>query len=170
MARVYVSFGSNHNRDYYLTRGLDALTALVGPLTLSPVYESAAVGFNGANFYNFVAAFDTPLSLGALSNQLKAIEDDNDRVRSDPKFSGRTLDIDILLYDDLVGTVEGVILPRAEVLTNAFVLKPLADIAGSLRHPVNGQSYLQLWRDYDQSRQPLIEVVLPKNTTQTIVS
>lgn len=158
MARVYVNFGSNYRREYYLQRGLDALAALVGELTLSTVYESEAVGFDGANFFNLVAGFETDLPVGELSKSLKAIEDDNDRVRGDSKFSGRTLDIDILLYNDLIGDCEGVQLPRAEIVKNAFVLKPLVDVAADLIHPIEKQSYQQLWALYDKQSQPLTAV------------
>lgn len=155
MARVYVSVGSNIHPAENIRAALDALSGHFGELALSSVYESEAVGFGGENFYNLVAAFDTELDLSGLSRCLRAIESENGRRRDGPKFSSRTLDIDILLYDDLVGDYDGVQLPREEILKNAFVLLPLAELAPGERHPVLGKSYRQLWREYDADDQKL---------------
>jgi len=152
MAQVYVSIGSNQDRTRYIRASLDALTEHFGQLQLSSVYESEAVGFDGDNFYNLVAGFRTDLPVGALSRLLKGIEDDNGRSRTGPKFSGRTLDIDILTYDDLIGYHDRVQLPRDEILKNAFVLLPLAEIAPEVRHPEVGQTYQALWQGYNRGQ------------------
>ncbi|MGB0466673.1 MAG: 2-amino-4-hydroxy-6-hydroxymethyldihydropteridine diphosphokinase [Pontibacterium sp.] len=155
MAQVFVSIGSNQNRTAYICAALDALQSLFGDLQLSTVYESEAVGFSGDNFYNLVAGFETRLSVGQLSRTLKAVEDDNGRCRQGPKFSGRTLDIDILTYDEQVGCCEGVQLPRDEITRNAFVLLPLSELAPTVIHPLTGQTYEQLWQAYDPLSQRL---------------
>lgn len=155
MPRVYLSLGSNIDRERHLRAAHVALTAQFGPLRLSSVYESVAVGFAGDHFYNLVAAIDTVLAVGALAAQLRAIEEANGRCRSGPKFSSRTLDIDILTYGDALGVIDGVQLPRDEVLKNAFVLQPLAEIAGEARHPETGLSYAEHWAAYDKSQQSL---------------
>lgn len=149
MAQVYVSIGSNQDRTRYIRASLDALAEHFGALQLSSVYESEAVGFEGDNFYNLVAGLSTDLSVGELSRLLKGIEDENGRCRKGPRFSGRTLDIDILTYDALIGDHDGVQLPRDEILKNAFVLLPLAEIAPEEKHPEVGQSYQALWQEYD---------------------
>ncbi|MBB5212987.1 2-amino-4-hydroxy-6-hydroxymethyldihydropteridine diphosphokinase [Microbulbifer hydrolyticus] len=155
MATVFLSLGSNIERNRHLGAGLDALVKAFGDLKMSQVYESEAVGFDGDNFYNLVAAIETDLSVGELAIHLRQIEDDNGRLRSGPKFSARTLDIDILTYDDLTGVVDGVRLPRGEILKNAFVLLPLSELAPDQMHPVEGKTYLQLWEEYDQAAQKL---------------
>lgn len=156
-ARVYLGIGSNIERERYITAGLDALRENFGELQVSPVYESAAVGFDGEPFLNLVAAIDTDLAIAELARCLKAIEAANGRRRGEPRYSPRTLDLDILTYDDVVGSISGVELPRAEILTNAFVLRPLADLAPEERHPVEAITYLELWRQYrrDQKLWPV---------------
>lgn len=154
MARVYISIGSNIEREKHVLSALDALHEWFGDLALSPVYESEAVGFVGESFLNLVVGVDTGLSVGELSVRFKQLEADNGRRRGIdvPTFSGRTLDLDILTYDDQVGQLDGVELPRGEILKNAFVLKPLADIAPEERHPVCDKTYLQLWQSYDRNQ------------------
>ena len=148
MARVYISIGSNIDRVRYVTAALDALAGWFDELLISSVYESESVGFDGSPFYNLVVGVDTGLSVAELSARFKQLEADNGRRRDVPKFSPRTLDLDILTYDHEVGRVDGVELPRGEILKNAFVLRPLADIAPEAVHPVCGKSYGQLWREY----------------------
>lgn len=158
MTRVYLSLGSNVQRHKHIDAALSALADAFGELIISPVYESKSVGFDGSNFFNLVVGIDTSLSIAALSEQLKRIEDNNGRVRSGPKFSPRTLDIDILTYGKFAGVEQGVELPRPEITKNAFVLLPLADIAGGEQHPLLLRSYTDLWRDYDKASQPLWRV------------
>jgi 2-amino-4-hydroxy-6-hydroxymethyldihydropteridine diphosphokinase len=156
VTQVYLGLGSSINRQVNLRSGLDALAAEYGSLTLSSVYESEAVGFEGALFFNLVVGIQTQASVKQLSTRLKAIEDDNGRVRSGSRFSPRTLDIDILIYGAEVGEVDGVILPRPEITENAYVLWPLAEIAGSEVHPVLGVPYQQLWDDM-----PKVQAIRP---------
>lgn len=155
MTVIYLSLGSNVDRHKHITAALDALAILFGELQISSVYESKSVGFDGSNFFNLVVGADTRLSIAELSENLKRIEDDNGRKRIGPKFSPRTLDIDILTYGDFVGVEAGVELPRAEITKNAFVLLPLAEIAPQLLHPQLQKSYHQLWAEYNHASQAL---------------
>ena len=155
MAKVFVSIGSNIEREQYIAAALDSLSAEFGSLQLSSVYESEAVGFDGDNFYNLVAAFETDKTVAELSRFLKKTEDDHGRCRQGPRFSGRTLDIDILTYDDLIGVHDGVELPRDEITKNAFVLWPLAEIAAEVLHPSLQQSYGVLWQAYNRDSQKI---------------
>lgn len=155
MTQVYLSLGSNIDRHQHILAALDALAAAFHELHISRVYESKSVGFNGSNFFNLVVGIHTELSVQALSELLKKIEDDNGRCRQGPKFSPRTLDIDILTYGDFVGNDNGIELPRAEITQNAFVLLPLAEIVPQQQHPQLQQTYAELWQAYDQTSQAL---------------
>ena len=152
--QIYISVGSNIERERHTLGGLDALHAAFGELTLSSVFESESVGFNGDAFYNLVVSACTPRSIEDVCAILKDIETAHGRVRGAEKFSSRTLDLDLLLYDNLV-VDEPVILPRGEILYNAFVLQPLAEIAPALMHPVTNQTYATLWHEFDKNKQRL---------------
>lgn len=153
MAQVYLSLGSNVNPHRYIIAGLDALATQFGELAISPVYESVPVGFDGDNFLNLVVGIRTLLPVGELSQQLKQIEDANGRDRSGSGVRGITLDIDILTYDDCCGVIDGVTLPRGEVLRNAFVLLPLSELAPWARHAQTGQTFAEAWSNYHSDQQ-----------------
>lgn len=155
MARAYVSIGSNIDRERNIRAAVVDLEQHFGPLQLSSVYESEAVGFIGGQFYNLVAAFDTTHSPQEVADELHEIEDAHGRERGGPRFSSRTLDIDLLLYDELILQQGRLELPRDEIGKNAFVLCPLAEIAPDLKHPLTGQDYAAMWENFDKQSQPL---------------
>ena len=146
MARVYVSLGSNVDRENRLRQAVDLLRHYFSDIEMSPVYDSVAVGFDGSNFLNLVAGFDSPLAVEEVAQAFRDIENQLGRDRSLPKFASRPIDLDILLYDDRILDVPGIHIPRPEILVNAFVLKPLQDIAPQRLHPETGQSYADLWQ------------------------
>lgn len=155
MALIYLSLGSNIDREYHICAALDALATQFGALEVSTVYESIAVGFEGDSFYNLVVGINSQLSVGEITKILKHIEDCNGRDRSAPKFGPRSLDIDILTVDSLVGEIDGINLPRGEVLKNAFVLQPLAELAGDMPHPVTKITMAEHWLAFDKASQKL---------------
>ncbi len=155
MATIYISLGSNINREENTRVGIAALKQAFGELTLSSVYESEAVGFDGDAFYNMVIACDVSTPVFETNQILRDIEDANGRDRSGPKFSSRTLDLDLLLYDDVQLDENGLKLPRDEILKNAFVLWPLAEIAPELKHPETQTSYAELWAAFDKNKESL---------------
>ncbi len=159
MAQVYLSLGSNVNREYYVEQGLNALSKYFGRLTLSSLFESESIGFNGAPFFNMVIAFSTEQTVEDVSHILRNIEYDNGREMDAKKFSPRKLDLDLLLFDDLVLKTP-VQIPRDEITRNAFVLWPLAEIAPDLLHPIEQQTYRQLWQNYNKNSQQLRKVPL----------
>ena len=155
MATVYISLGSNIERERNTRAGILALRERFGPLQLSSVYESQAVGFEGDAFYNMVIGCKVSEDVHSTNRALAEIEDAHGRDRSGPRFSSRTLDLDLLLYDDLVLDEKGLKLPREEILKNAFVLWPLAEIAPDMIHPETGTTFAELWAGFDKSKENL---------------
>ena len=155
MAWVALSLGSNIEPEENIRACLDALLLKFNDLSLSSVFESESIGFQGDNFLNMAVAFEAELSLDSLITVLKKIEDDSGRDRSQPRFSGRTLDIDVLIYGNKSGEYFGIELPRPEITENAFVLWPLSQLTENRQHPSLQQSYKQLWQDYDKTSQKL---------------
>ncbi len=145
LTQVYLGLGSNIERELHLRAGLDALASFLIDMHCSAVFESQPVGIKSGPFFNLVVSAYTDLSLMELDRRLKFIEADNGRYAPDRK--GLPLDIDVLLYGDLVGNFDGLILPRAEILKNAFVLWPLSMMAPDRVHPEVGKTLAELWRD-----------------------
>jgi len=148
--QIYLGVGSNINRDFHIKMAISELKSHFGALIISPVYESPAVGFNGDNFYNLVVFIESSLALNKVENTLKAIEDKTGRDRTMAKFSARTLDIDLLLFDEQILHSQGINIPRDEILKHAFVLKPLYDIAPNLIHPETQQDIKSFWKQFQQ--------------------
>lgn len=154
MAYIFISLGSNIDRANCARQGVAALKRIVPELAVSDVFESESVGFEGSNFYNLVCGGETSLSVEAVCQTLRQIEVDNGRDRSAKKFSSRTLDLDLLVYDELIVQTPAQ-LPRHEIDKNAFVLWPLAQVAPDFVHPVLQKTFQMLWQDYDKSQQSL---------------
>ncbi|MGB5307057.1 MAG: 2-amino-4-hydroxy-6-hydroxymethyldihydropteridine diphosphokinase [Gammaproteobacteria bacterium] len=165
-ARVYVSIGSNIEREQSIEAALRQLQTDYGDLEQSSIYESDAVGFDSAPFYNLVVAFDTDKSARAVQTHLHDIEAASGRVRGGA-MAARTLDLDLLLYDDLVIDEYRLKLPRNDIERYAFVLGPLAEIAGSKKHPVTGRRYADMWAEFDDTQQQLTRVDWPAPAADT---
>ncbi|KFI24065.1 2-amino-4-hydroxy-6-hydroxymethyldihydropteridine diphosphokinase [Nitrosococcus oceani] len=160
MARAYISIGSNINRENNIRAGVNALRCSYGPLIISRVFESEAVGFQGDNFYNLVVGFDTDEAPRIITRALHEIEQACGRKRDGPRFGPRALDLDLLLYDNLVIDEPGLQVPRDDTLDYAFVLQPLAEIAPHLPHPVLSKRYADLWAAFDKPSNRLWPVKL----------
>ena len=155
MPRVFVSIGSNIDKEKNVAIAVRALDSHYRPLTVSSVYESPPFGFKGDNFYNLVVGFDTDEPLTEVAARLTDIERSCGRVRSDKTFDSRTLDIDLLLYGDLVSHERGVDVPRPEIGEHAFVLWPLAEIAPEHKHPETAQTFKAMWQNFKGPKQEL---------------
>lgn len=151
MARVYISIGSNIDKQKNIVSSVIALGQFFGKLDISNVYESKAVGFEGEDFHNLVVGFDTDYSPLEISQALKQIEADHHRTRGKEQFVSRTLDLDQLLYGDLVMQMEGVNIPHPDILRYNFVLKPLAELAADFMHPEKEQSMQMLWQQHSEN-------------------
>ena len=158
MATIYISVGSNVDREYHVQQALKALSKSFDlafeKLILSSLFESEAVGFSGNPFYNMVIGIKTTCSVEQVAIKLRDIEIDFGRTLDAKKFSPRTLDLDLLRYDDLIIDSPAQ-LPRDEIDKNAFVLWPLSEIAPTLVHPILKLNYQILWQHYDKTSQDL---------------
>ncbi|WP_116807204.1 2-amino-4-hydroxy-6-hydroxymethyldihydropteridine diphosphokinase [Steroidobacter cummioxidans] len=160
MTHVYVAAGSNVEPERYLTVALRALATAYGPLTLSPAYRNKAVGFEGADFINLVVGFSTEDSVAAVRQQLQKIEAACDRPPDAPKWAPRTMDLDILLFGDLVCQQPGLVIPRPDLVKRPYMLKPMADIAPDVRHPTLDKTMRELWESFPGGEHAMVEVPL----------
>lgn len=160
MPVAFLGLGSNLDAEQNMRLATRELRKRFGTIAFSPVYRSKALGFDGADFLNAVARIETELAPRALVTEVEHIHDLAGRRRRSGKFVSRTLDIDVLLYDELVLNEPHLVLPRRDVLEFSFVLKPLADIAPDLRHQVTGRSIGEHWQEFDAASHPLTRVDL----------
>ena len=145
MARVAVGIGSNLDRERNVKDALAALAKIFGKLSHSPVYESAAYGFDGPPFYNLVVIFETWLNVHVVRGKIQAIENQQGREIGEPRSGSRSLDLDLLLYADVVFHDHGLDVPRREIFEHSYILKPLADLLPATPHPVTGESFADIW-------------------------
>ncbi len=163
MADVYVAAGSNVEPEKNLARALDELEQAFGTLAVSPAYRNPAVGFAGADFINLVVGLRTADSAAQVKQTLERIEALCGRPRNAPKWEPRTMDLDILMYDQVVSDAPGLLLPRPDLLRRAFMLKPLADLAPQLLHPVQHRTIGELWAQFPDKDQPFVAVTIPRS-------
>ena len=163
MADVYVAAGSNIEPEKNLGRALDELERAFGAVAISPAYRNAAVGFAGDDFINLVVGLRTSDSPAQVKQTLERIEVLCGRPRVAPKWAPRTMDLDILMYDQVVSDEPGLILPRPDLLRRAFMLKPLADLAPGLRHPIRQRTIAELWAEFPSADQALVAVTIPRS-------
>jgi len=152
VAVIYISIGSNIEREEHVRGALTDLRRHYGKIDASPVYENPAEGFAGDAFYNLVARVVTAEDIATITRVLGDIEQAHGRTRDTPRFSARTLDLDLLLYDDVVMNTPALTLPRKEIRKYAFVLKPLYDLAPDLILPDHGDALHALWHNFPKAQ------------------
>ena len=157
MATVFLGLGSNESPEENLRLAISELRSRYGDLVVSSVYQSSAVGFEGADFLNLVVGLQTKVPPLDICDEIETIHNLAGRVRGSDKWGSRTLDIDLLLYNDLVQDERPVRVPRKDILQFSFVLCPLAEIAPDQVHPVTGKTFHEHWQEFDAESHPLKE-------------
>jgi 2-amino-4-hydroxy-6-hydroxymethyldihydropteridine diphosphokinase len=152
---VYVAAGSNVEPQKNLARAVAELTRAFPGVRFSPWYQNHAAGFSGDDFINLVAGFTTQLPLADVLSRLQAIETLCGRPRDAPRWAPRSMDLDVLLYGDLVCDEATVKLPRPDLLKRAYMLGPLAALAPAVMHPTAAATIGELWSRFDQAAHPL---------------
>ncbi len=149
MSSLHLNVGSNQDRRKNICLALDSLKANFTKITISSLFESPSEGFIGSNFYNIGVNVETDKNINDVVYILHNIENSLGRDRNLPKFSSRIIDLDLVLYDDVVN--DKLNIPRRDILKYAFVLAPLAELSPTALHPQKKLSYLELWNEF-QSR------------------
>ena len=155
MATIYVGLGSNIEPEEHLGSAIRQLRERYGQIDISAVYRSAAVGFTGDDFLNLVARLRSEDTPKQICEEIERLHGLSGRVRGGEKWASRPLDIDLLLYDDLVIDQPPVRVPRSDILEYSFVLRPMAELAPDLVHPVTGKTMAQHWQEFDEDSHPL---------------
>lgn len=158
-SQVYLSIGSNIDRENNISSCMQALQEQFPDIVFSTIYETPAFGFEGEAFLNLAAGFETNLSVTEIETYLKELETKHARQRGAKKFSSRTLDVDLLLYDDLILQPEKD-LPRKEITQYAFVLFPLAEIAADFIHPELNQTIGEIAKVSELNKSDLCPISL----------
>jgi len=166
VTRVYFSIGSNVEPLKHIDLALTELERRLGHIDVSPAYRNKSVGFAGDDFLNLVVGVNTDKSVEELCQQIDAIHVLAERKPKRGKLVSRTLDIDLLLYGQLITAGPPLSLPRVDVLKYSFALKPLADIAADERHPETGRTYAEHWSDMDPNEHPLQRTEIGMNGLQ----
>jgi 2-amino-4-hydroxy-6-hydroxymethyldihydropteridine diphosphokinase len=155
---VYVGAGSNVAPERNLARAVAELAREFPGARFSSWYRNRPVGFEGEDFINLVAGFETSLPVRGVLERLHAIETLCGRPRAGPRWAPRSMDLDVLLYGDLVCDEPGLKLPRPDLLKRAYMLGPLAALAPEVVHPTAHLTIGELWRRFDQRAHPLEQV------------
>ncbi|HED12857.1 MAG TPA: 2-amino-4-hydroxy-6-hydroxymethyldihydropteridine diphosphokinase [Gammaproteobacteria bacterium] len=146
MPDIFIGLGANLDPGKNIRKALGLLRLYFNEITCSPVYQNAAVGFDGPPFINLVARFHSSTSAIEVQVILKQIEHQCGRTKESKRFTSRTMDIDLLLFGDQISQDGGIHVPRNEILQHAYVLKPLADLYPQGLHPVSKERFIDLWQ------------------------
>lgn len=164
MTLAYVSGGSNLDAERNLILAAGELKRLHPGARFSRCYRNAAVGFEGPDFINFVVELPVQGTPAQLKVELEQIELRCGRSRNAPRWQPREMDLDILLFGEIVQDVPGLVIPRPDLLRWGFMLGPLAELAPELEHPSQKKTLQQLWQAFDRQANPLTPVVIDLNT------
>lgn len=163
MTLAYVSGGSNLDAEQNLVLAARALKGRHPGARFSRCYRNKAVGFDGPDFINFVVELPVAGDPALLKGELECIETQCGRKRDAPKWAPRAMDLDILLFGELVMDEPGLKLPRPDLLRWGFMLGPLAELAPVSKHPVTRTTFSELWQRFDREANPLSPEALDLN-------
>jgi 2-amino-4-hydroxy-6-hydroxymethyldihydropteridine diphosphokinase len=163
MTLAYVSGGSNLEPEKNLLLAARALKGRHPRARFSRCYRNRAIGFDGPDFINFVVELPVAGNPALLKGELECVETQCGRGRDAPKWAPRAMDLDILLFGDVVQDTPGLVLPRPDLLRWGFMLGPLAELVPQLLHPVERRSIAELWREFDRTANPLMPTVIDLN-------
>ena len=152
MSLAYLSLGSNvGDKIKNLQLALDQIDSKIGSvITISNLYENPPFGFKGDLFYNCCISVKTKLTPTLLLDELLNIEIEGGRLRDNKKgYKSRTIDLDILFYEDQIINSEGLKIPHPKLQEREFVIRPLLDIAPSKIHPLLEKSVFEIGKKFD---------------------
>ena len=164
--RVFVAAGSNIDPEKNLARACADIKHHWHDAVFSRAYRNVAVGFDGPDFINLVLGFTTAQPLVAVIARLQAIETQCGRPRFAPKWASRTMDLDVLLFGDLVEKTAEYTLPRPDLLKRPYMLGPMAEIAPEVVHPTANKAIGQLWEEFERDGHEMkaVEIGLPQES------
>ena len=145
MTQVFIAIGSNYHRDKNINAAISALKEQHLDLLISPTYQTPSYGFDGPDFFNLLATFESTQAHEDIVSSLKAIEVAQGRNYSEKKSPRISIDLDLLLYGSEIINNENHQLPHPDILRYPFILQGLAELAPNLQHPILKQSFTELY-------------------------
>ena len=158
--RVFLSLGSNIDPEENLKYACRELKKTFGNIQISSIYKNKPIGFEGNDFLNMVVKIKSTFNLNEMLDYLRCLEVATGRDIGTGAFDSRTLDIDMILYSDLVHPEKPFKIPRNDIELYSFVLCPLAEIEPDGIHPIIGKTFKDLWEGFDQAEHSLNKVSL----------
>jgi 2-amino-4-hydroxy-6-hydroxymethyldihydropteridine diphosphokinase len=147
--QLFLSLGGNlGNKREIFTDAVERIAKSIGSLVrISFIYESPPWGFRSKNlFWNQVLLVETKLTPPEVLAEIRIIENHFGRKRLPGRYLSRKMDIDILLYDDLILQTNDLTIPHPHLANRKFILLPLSEIAPDVVHPQYGEKISQLYR------------------------
>ncbi len=144
MITAYIGVGSNLERHSHIEAGIKELSLLGSELRLSTIYECPSQGFDSHAFFNLVVEMKTSLSLEQFQYALKEAEFRWGRATDAKKYQDRTLDMDIILFGDVISAHSPVV-PRSDIYQYPFVIQPLYELCPKLQIPGTDLLIEQVW-------------------------
>jgi 2-amino-4-hydroxy-6-hydroxymethyldihydropteridine diphosphokinase len=163
LPKVFVAMGSNIDASSRMLQAALALKSHFADVRFSGCYRNPAFGFNGPDFINAAAGFESRFSIVQLLQIMRGIEAQCGREASAPKWLPRAMDLDLLLYGEVVGAGPGYTLPRPDLVKRVYMLGPLSELAPTAIYPPDGPTIGELWQQFPRSEHTLERLTLDLN-------